>query len=199
MTLDTHAYVLDRVDHGEVFRAARALVGATEATRFTDEASYRDGVRTLMNAPGQGLCAWLDVEYRPGAPLWTEEDARRHDEDCEDDCRRERHGLVTPCWLAVSFDTAYGYRGENGEGCGGLHARLLLELGGWLDRRGLRWSWMNEFTGEVWGPGPERYRHLGDLVSGGRDAEAWFTERVLPVLPFLAAESTVESDGGREA
>lgn len=191
MTLDTYAYVLDPADHNEIFREAQALVGATEATRVTDKASYRgNGGRTLMNAPGQGLCAWLGVEYRPGAPLWAEEDARRHDEDCDEDCARERHGVLVPCWLAVSFDTAYGYREENGEGCGGLHARLLLELGGWLDERGLRWCWRNELTGEVWGPGPERYRHLGDLADGGRDAEAWFIEQVLSVLPFLAAETT---------
>lgn len=73
----------------------------------------------LRNDPGQGLCAWL----------WITENLE---------------GVP----LTVDFDTAYGYHGPEG-GCGDLHVRLVRQLGAWLDERGVRWSWLNEFTDEV--------------------------------------------------
>jgi hypothetical protein len=63
--------------------------------------------------------------------------------------------------VEVSIDTGYGYRGPDG-GCRDLHARVVAELGQWLDSKGIAWSWQNEFTGETH-PG---YEGLADF--GGR-------------------------------
>ena len=79
--------------------------------------------------------------------------------------------------VEVSLDTAYGYDAD-GEGCGDLHARLVAQLGHWLDGKGIRWSWQNEFTGEI----HEGYEGLADLGSGGAEASTWFREIVAPAL-----------------
>jgi hypothetical protein len=173
MTLDTRIYVLDRIDHRELFARCGQLIGADEGIKFTDDqdCAYGDADPlaqpwTIANNPGQNLCARLMVHYRPGAPLRTEAQASAHDMDCEG-----------ACYAEVSFDTAYGYRGPDG-GCGDLHVRLVTQLGQWLDGRGIRWQWRNEFTGEVfWG-----YEGLDQLGSGGAQAERWFTGAVAPAI-----------------
>ena len=63
-------------------------------------------------------------------------------------------------------------------GCGDLHARLVAELGIWLDQRGKRWKWENEFTGEI----HEGYEQLIQLASGGFEATAWFRTMVVPAI-----------------
>src|SRR5690606_25459508 len=132
---------------------------------------------SIGNLPGQGLCALLDISYRPGAPLRTPEQAAEHDEDiCNLPCDGDRHPPA--CWLEISINTAYGYKGDNGEGCGDLHARLVAELGQWLDERGIRWSWKNEFTGDI----HSGYERLIDLCSAGFEATAWFRTSVLPAI-----------------
>jgi len=125
MTLDTRVYVLDPIDYRQVFVKCNQLIGATEGTRFEDRGA------SIMNLPGQDLCAWLIIDYgkRP---------------------------------MEVSFDTAYGYSGPEG-GCGDLHARLVRGLGEWLDGKGVRWSWLNEWTSEVH-EGYERLTELGGYL-----------------------------------
>ena len=133
---------------------------------------------TISNDPDQGLCAWLMVHYRPGTALRAK---LEHDEDCEADC--DYPGHVLPCWAEVSFDTAYSYRGPEGSS-GGLHARIVAELGKWLDGQGIPWSWANEFTGEV----HEGYEGLTELAPGGAEASAWFRDIAAPAsLPAWPA------------
>ena len=184
MTLDTRIYLHDRADYREVFVKCNQLIGAHEGIRFTDEpvSDWKDGKRlrgpedgewTIWNAPGQGLCALLDLSYRKDAPLRAPGDHYRY---CEpDECDG---GCAPACWLEVSFDTAYGYRGDNGEGCGDLHARLVAELGRWLDGKGVRWSWQNEFTGEI----HSGYEGLTELGAGGLAALEWFAAEALPAI-----------------
>ena len=85
------------------------------------------------------------------------------------------------CWADIDFDTAYGYRDAAGRGCGDLHALLVAEVGNWLDERGVRWEWRNEFTSEVHGGG-DRYIRLVDIARGGFEASAWMRTTVLPAI-----------------
>lgn len=207
MTLDTRVYVLDAIDPHETFAKCRALIGATDRHVYTDEQTktWRKGESfvepgnhwSIWNTPGQGLPALLDINYRPGCPLRTQEQADAHDEDCNipknsgyvpewGPCDGS-HMYRRACWLEVSFDTAYGYRDENGYGCGDLHARLVAELGRWLDERGVRWEWQNEFTGEV----HTGYDRLVDLASSGFEASAWFRTSVLPAIEAHARDNHV--------
>lgn len=196
VTLSTNVYVLDQVDAHEVFRFGQTLM-----TKYDEIGHHRppsgqiwsdtadkvwrdgewivpsDGTWSVCNQLGQDLPAILDVSYRPGAPLRAEDEG--HGEDCEEDCSGQYHDRA--CWVDVDFDTAYGYRDSEGRGCGDLHALLVAELGRWLDERGVRWEWRNEFTGEVHG-GEDRYERLIELCSGGSEATAWYRTTVLPAI-----------------
>ncbi|MET8766379.1 hypothetical protein [Streptomyces sp. NPDC004658] len=199
MTLDTRIYVLDKVDPHETFRFCRELLGATDRHIWYDrqDKTWRKGESfvepgnpwTVGNELGQGLPALLDVSYRPDAPLRTPEQAAEHDEDIcnlpgvswydpEAGPCDGTHSWTRACWLTVSFDTAYGYRDERGYGCGDLHAEYVAKLGQWFDAKGVRWEWMNEFTGEI----HTGYERLIDLQSGGFEASAWFRTTVLPII-----------------
>ena len=207
MTLDTRIFILDEVDPHEVFHFCRTLLGATDRYTWCDEQdkTWRKGESfvepgnpwTVSNDVGHGLPAWLTLHYRPDAPLRTAEQAAAHDEDCnlpENSIYVEEWGLCDgthhrrPNWLTVSFDTAYGYRDDRGYGCGDLHAEYVAKLGQWLDAKGVRWEWENEFTGEV----HTGYSRLIDLASGGFEASAWFRTSVLPVI-----EAEARKAGGR--
>lgn len=196
MTLSTNIYVLDQVDPHEVFRFCQEMLGrhdedrrGPDQQRWSDEQTsiYRDGnwavhpdsPWSISNDIGQGLPAILDIDYRPGAPLRTPEQAAAHDEDCDTDCSGTYHDRA--CWLDIDFDTAYGYRGPEGMGCADLHAAFIGELGRWLDGQGIAWEWRNEYTGEVHGGG-ERYTALAGFMSDGFAGTAWFETAVKPAL-----------------
>jgi hypothetical protein len=191
MTLDTRVYVHDEVDVHELFAECRRLLGADESHRSFDGpsrwSSHRDSW-TVGNGLGQGLPALLAIDYRPGAPLRPDGDACSAYCDPEDD----RHYHQSAMWCEVSFDTAYGYADSRG-GCGALHARLVFDLGQWLDERGVAWSWRNEFDGEVHG-GDERYVRLRDLADDGQEAMRWFKG---VVEPAIAAHLRAGEEGSR--
>lgn len=156
MTMTSFVYVLDEMRAKDLFLKCNQLIGAGERTKTVREQmkTWRNGERfvepgaawTMYNRAGQGLCALLDLEYRPGAPL------RVADED---------EGFEPECWIEVSFDTAYGWRGPNDEKCGDLHAVLIAQLGQWLDEGGIRWMWRNDHHSGI----RSDYESLSDLRS----------------------------------
>jgi hypothetical protein len=186
MTLSTNIYVLDQIDAHEVFRFCQEMLGrydedrrGPDQQRWSDGEGYSDkSARRIGNNIGQGLPAILDITYRDGAPLTTKEQSAEHDEDCDSDCSGRWHDRA--CWLDIDFDTAYGYS-HNGMGCADLHAAFIGELGQWLDAKGIRWEWRNEYTGEVHG-GDERYSALAAFMADGFSGTAWFQHTVLPAL-----------------
>lgn len=191
MTLDTRVQVRGQIDYREVWLKCNQLIGAHEGIKFTDEPvpEWKDGERKsgpedgewfIWNDLGQGLCALLDIHYRKDAPLVA---PGQHGSYCDGEADGCSEPCGIPCWLEISFDTAYSYRGENDEGCGDLHARLVALLGRWLDSKGIRWSWTNEFTGDThWG-----FEGLTELGGGGAKASTWFREIVAPALGIAGA------------
>lgn len=182
MTLNTNVFINGEIDPHEVFHYCRGLLGANDSHPFTDKQDDWEGAGswTIGNGCGIGLPAWLMLHYRVGAPLRTDGDA------CTDSCDKEAgedayHHHPPAHWLLLWFDTAYSYKGEDGRGCGDLHASLVAQLGRWLDERGVAWSWQNEFNGEIHG-GPDRYERLGDICSSGAEASAWFESTVKPAI-----------------
>jgi hypothetical protein len=202
MTLNTEVVAITPCDAHDVFHECRRLLGATDAHPFNDEdrgaKTYAtrdgderqiypedDGVWEIGNQIGIGLPALMWVEYRPGLePRRTPEEHHRCEDYCDPDCDRKYHDPA--CWVEIHFDTAYGYRGANGEGCGDLHARLLFDLGQWFDERKIGWGWENEFTGE-WHY-EDKYKALKELVSGGGQAMTWFVETVQPLIESAAVK-----------
>ena len=194
MTLDSRVYILDEVPVAELFVFAQTLLGEYDEDRRgpdRQESFVEPGNPwSMANRLGQGLPAILDVSYRPGAPLRTPEQAASHKGDSycnhpdnpewfDDDepvCDSTEHQPA--CWAELSLDTAYGYKDEQGWGCGDLHAVLISRIGQWCDERSLRWKWKNEFNGEIY----EGYDRLIDIASSGFEASAWFRTTVIPAI-----------------
>ena len=53
-----------------------------------------------------------------------------------------------PGYIEVSFDTAYGYMGPNGESCSDLHAWLIREIARWVPE-GTTMFWLDEYS-DTW-------------------------------------------------
>jgi hypothetical protein len=174
MTLDTKVIIQTPTDAREVFDFCRSLLGCTNANPW--RAIEPDGRWSLNpgwgNVLGQGLPALLKVQYGPDGPL---QEMKYDDEGLEE----VGVGPHDPAgFIEVSFDTAYSYRGLNGEGCGDLHSALVCLLGAWCDQRHLPWIWCNEFTGE-WHKGVDG---LDELGAGGRVAADWMRSTVMPAI-----------------
>lgn len=211
MTLSTDIYVIDPVPVGDLFIECQRLLSLfdedkrgpeQQRSKNEQDKTWRageafvepDNAWTWMNEGMQGLPAWLMIRHRNGEPYRTPEQSVSHAYDgyCnypgndyfdanEPVCAKTEHDPA--CWAEVDLDTAYGYRGPNGIGCGDLHALIVAALGQQLTANGIRWKWRNEFTGEIHDD-PAR---LIDLVSGGFEASAWFTTSVMPVISAITS------------
>lgn len=122
---------------------------------------------TIANRGWQGFNAWVITHHNNGELfIWDVYD----DED----------GATGPDVHAyVDFDTAYGYRGPDGEDCNTLHATYIVRLfNEFATPRGLKLFWQNEYTGE-WFEGITR---LTTLFKSGDQAQEWFKQIVLPMI-----------------
>lgn len=199
MTLNTSIYLHGQVNVPEFFEfCQRALLAFDDQARTLDQVIWSDregyfdkATRCRANQLGQGLPAILDLTYRPdGTPLKTVEQASGHDEYCsdDDDCTGAFHKPAH--WAEVSLDTAYGYlHPTRGWRCGDLHAALIRIFAGYLDKRGVQFSWENEYTGEV----HDGCNNLDDLGPQSENAAGWFNNVVMPRL--LAGELTAGGSG----
>lgn len=158
MTLSTLIAIVEPTSVKDVFDECRRLIGGEQAEFAHDQPNrYDETVNTYRNYAGQGLPALLIVRYGMEAPIRPETD---------DDDPEYRSGPPVDAWsIEVDFDTAYGYRAENGAGCSDLHAWLVVELGRWLSNRGLTWYWLNEYDGS-WHLGVSEIAILGNPVKG---------------------------------
>lgn len=142
MTLSTDVYIQGPVDlHALRSVVQAALAEFDEYGRTPDQQLWEGESDTFRNSwsttVGQGLPAWTFIHY--GSDV-----AWRQPNEVDED------GFVTPAhFAAIDFDTAYGYRGENGETCSALHVQLMTRVGKWLDEQSVPWQWRDEFTGEV--------------------------------------------------
>jgi hypothetical protein len=133
-----------------MWRTMATILGAPEQYRFevTDTGIHA--------APGQGLDALMDLTYKPDLSLTPE---GGHDEFCQPGCDSQW------CWepayyLLADFDTAYGATDPCGCHSGGIHIRLVSQLGRWLDEQGATWMWCDE-SGDLWHHGSD-WGTLGD-------------------------------------
>jgi hypothetical protein len=165
MTLSTDMLVLDPTDVEALYSEANRLVAAGIEVRVNRAAGE------IHNAPGQGLPAWLEVTYGIDGPLDVELDA---DEVEEDGTPYQR--WPQPHAIRINWDTSYTYRDSQGRTCDDLHAAYIVTLGRWLDERGVRWCWHNEYTGE-WFDGATG---LETLSEAGAKAQDWFQSMALP-------------------
>lgn len=205
MTLNTSIYVVGEIDAHDAYTKANALLldylkleGKAPPAQITfyDKQRERWDSASKTWVPGdewaignqidQGLPALLDVEYKPHGPLRTQAESDECEDYCDADCDKLHHD--PPCWVEVSYDTAYSYRSSLG-GCGDLHARLVHDFGRWLEEQGVsEWGWRNEFTGEKFLEPYDRYAQLRQLITGGSEAQDWFRTKVLPAIAVEMSE-----------
>lgn len=159
MTLSTRVAIIEPTPVRAVFDECRRLIGGGGAKFRHDPRPTNRAGGMYMNEPEQGLPAWLIVCYGVEAPLLPDDEGGYDEED------RSSWPSATGWSIEVDFDTAYGYRAENGAGCSDLHAWLVRELGRWLTERGLTWLWYHEYTGE-WHPSSDPVTILGDPERG---------------------------------
>jgi hypothetical protein len=76
------------------------------------------------------------------------------------------------------MDTAYGYQGDHGETCTVLHAKVIVDLGHWLNEKGITWAWYNEYAGTY----HEGFEGLEEFLGNGDSAQDWFRNLVLPAI-----------------
>lgn len=195
MTMTTRIRVFDPVDPHEFFRFGQSVLAQRDTKKrpveeqiFTDKQSeweWDKGCWTIANRLGQDLPGIWDVDYRPGAPLFTEDVG--HDDDCDEDCSGNYHDKA--CWLTASIDTTYSYRDEHG-GCGNLHAWFIAQLINWCNERSAKWEWYDESGGE-WYSSAEDLVHL---CTSGAAAQNWFRNIVQPAIEADAASRGVKVD-----
>ena len=105
---------------------------------------------------GQGLDALMDLLHGVDGAQVPEKGC---DDYCEPDC--DSAWCWSPAYyLQADFDTAYGATDTCGCHSGGIHIRLVSQLGAWLDERGATWLWWDE-SGDGWAHGDD-WGTLGD-------------------------------------
>jgi hypothetical protein len=198
MTLNTKVAVGKPTDVRKIFDFCNQLLNAPGTVEWSegDCDGHRAGQSEIYNRPMQGLPAWLwiyhgsrvhehdewcDSEVGPakwddtGQHVVTQDEVDQHVAEVAADPTMNGWAAIE-----VTFDTAYGYRGDGGESCSDLHARLLTALGQWLDARDLPWKWQNEFTGE-WHDGIDGLAEFGDAFAM-TGAQSWFEDVVKPAI-----------------
>lgn len=198
MTLATDMWVTGPIsipDREQLWQLGRELIyhfsDRDGPAEFTDKPPHSvwgpqdmvPGVRDRDHGIGQGFCSMYDFRYQLlGYPV-EQYDGIVHEDDCESDCTWHHGSPGNGWWIRIRLDTSYGFRMESPEGfatwgCGDLHAAIVGIMGEWLTRKGIRWHWENEFTGEI----HEGAEGLDELGMSGAKAHSWLENIVKPII-----------------
>lgn len=118
------------------FLKAREIIGipAEHPFKLSDKGlGWEDG--EWIGSTPDGFCSALDVSHNRGLLLTPADYGEGPSTD-------------PPAYVDIRLDTAYGYRGPDGERCDAIHDRIVVALGTWLDEQGADWWAMNEYNGE---------------------------------------------------
>lgn len=174
-----------------VYQECREMLGTPDHVEpRRDRSAYGpDDIERIDHPCGIGLPAWLLIRYRPTGTRVITEPAREGWMDDDDYEHEKDYVALQPMnngfgCIQVNWDTAYGYRGPNGESCSTLHALYVAALGKWCDDRGILWKWKNEYTGEWFDrfDGLAEFGNSHDKPGGAND---WFTGSVLPAIQAM--------------
>lgn len=146
MTLNTTMLVLDPVSPEALWSKANELIVPDDVAQPTPVIDMDEGDWVLTRNPaGMGLRAllWMYVR-KPGTGKGLLYDYNHDSDEYETPGPDPR---IPDCYAEIQWDTAYAYRGDNDEGCSGLHRRITGAMGTWLDSQGIDWIAQNEYTG----------------------------------------------------
>lgn len=150
--LNTAILIQDKQDPWEVYNTALQQIlfyagrncgrGDIEHRIHEDE----EGCETIYISPHENLPVLMGISYRPGRPLFTEEEARRKMEsgcgnpDCPAHRAQPAHVIVA---LATSIFWADEERSWN---AGNLHSGMVWAIGGFLDAKKVPWKWQENIS-----------------------------------------------------
>lgn len=186
MTMSTSIYVRQPVNPERLFRFLQSALSDRQQDDYhrppgqpyvrTDGSTYETPEHATTgewgNRIGQGLPAILEVTYGADGPIPVSYyDCEAGPEWCEcapgsphivDDLRQ-----YEPFTVKVWMDTTYGYRADNGAGCGDLHAYMIASVAAWLAEQPGSPSivWTNGET-DITSDSLDRLHELGDPVKG---------------------------------
>lgn len=128
MTAATYVIARDRVDPLALFHAARNAAGGPRRWTLHDGPDFGD-VHMYQTRSGQGAAAIVSVHFpAAGGPYPQDPEIRKPDG-----------------YAHVGFTSGFF---EDDAATWQQHARLVAELGRWLDARHIRWCW--SFEGDPW-------------------------------------------------
>lgn len=157
MTLNTSFYITTPgIDPHTVWNALLDMVEPedfpisreeyTETKHITHEAWGPTGVIRTNTRVGIGLNAWCFMYHNEDGSeifLSPEETDDPSLVDWDNDIFYQPRA-----YIRLAFDTAYGYRGPNDEGCSDLHGRIVTYLAGIVTALGGEYIWKDEYTGK---------------------------------------------------
>lgn len=155
MTLNTKFYITtDDIDPDTVWNALLDMVepedfprSREEYTEVSDAPSWGPEGATRTNTKvGIGLNAWCFMYYSTDGSEIPLDDDETSDIDRED--LEVEQFFVPQSFIRLAFDTTYGYRGPNNEGCSDLHGRIVTRLAEIVTSMGGEYAWHDEYEGK---------------------------------------------------
>lgn len=155
MTLNTRFYITtDGIDPGTVWNALLDMVEPEDFqrtredyTEVSDAPSWgpKGAIRTNTKV-GIGLNAWCFMHHNTDGSEIPLDDDETSDIDRED--LEVGQFFVPQSFIRLAFDTVYGYRGPNNEGCSDLHGRIVTRLAEIVTSMGGEYAWHDEYEGK---------------------------------------------------
>lgn len=165
ISLNTGMYIHEPVDPEELLRFSmdavltldsdgRSYEELEQIERATTSISGRNVVLRAAEETGRPLPVTLGLWHDPHGPIVTEAEAANLAQNCPNGSGKpgESHCNGTHCpphHLLIGMSTTHLYADERGWNCASVHAALLWLIGGFLDTKGVSWSWMNELMPHI--------------------------------------------------
>ena len=194
MTLATHIAVTKPVPAEDLYKLVDDMV---RSPGRAESIAYRAPGK-IHNRIGQGNASMLDIEFAADgesitavAPLHDEYRAELAEDGVIWDDVWEGWYPPVDYFATIGLDTAYGYRGPNGQTCSMLHGSIIIAVFQFALGHGAGIVWRNEFTG-TWHDGLDG---LDGLVQGGVDAVGWYENTIVPVIAAMTDETEAAAAG----
>lgn len=157
MTLNTTFYITTPgIDPNTVWNALLDVVEPEDFPHSREDYTETDDADERGWGPTGSIMTNTHINIGLNALcfMWHNEDgsALAYDEAYTDDPEEEDPDediwFVPRGYIKLNFDTAYGYRGPNNEGCSDLHGRIVTRLAEVVTEQGGEYVWQDEYTGE---------------------------------------------------
>jgi hypothetical protein len=154
--LNTAIYVQGKQDPWEMYNITlqQALFYDGRNTAPSDIhyhlSSEADGREIIYASPHENLPVMLAVYHRPGADMFTEQEAKdRLDPSCGNPDCDVHQAPAAHLIVALASPLSWGDEKREGWNAGNLHSGMVWGIGGFLDAKGIPWKWQHNVSHEV--------------------------------------------------